>query len=139
MKLNPECIRSVLLEIEKQHEIHITDENDVVFEPLWIENLYKTLPKYSKEDIFYTLFNLDQAGYISSNLLDGDDTVQMYAVNYITFEGHEFLEKIRTEDQWKTLKGILGAARNYSLDAINQAANGVASAAISKLVEKYVP
>lgn len=131
MKLNPDCVRNVLLKIEEEHKIHIDDDNDVTFEPVWLETLYNAFPGTPKEDIFYTLFNLEQAGYVCSNLLDENTASEMYAVNYITFSGHEFLERIRNEKNWNAAKGILAAVRNYSLDAINQAANGIATAAIT--------
>lgn len=71
--------------------------------------------------------------------MNAGDEIVMFGVRYMTYEGHEFLDKIRDPERWKTVKSITGALRSFALDAINQAANGVASAAISKLVEKYVP
>lgn len=139
MKLNPDCIRAVMMEIEKRHIITVNDDNDVTFEILWIEALYEALPEYTKEDIFYSVHNLEQAGYVSTSSHTGDDAIDMCAINFMTYEGHEFLDKIRDPERWKAVKSIMGAVRAFALDAVNQAANGIASAAISKLVEKYIP
>lgn len=136
MKLNPDCIRDVMLEIEKRHKVTIDDENNAVFEMLWVDELYKALPKHSKEDVFYTLYNLDQAGYVSISTDEGDDAITMCVVNYMTYSGHEFLEKIRDSKAWKHIKGAGSAVGNFSLSLINQVANGVATAFINEYLAK---
>lgn len=93
MKLNNDCIRAVMLEIEKRHKVTVDEENNASFDTLWIDELYDALPQYTKEDIFYSLYNLDQAGYVSISTDSGDDAITMCAINYMTYSGHEFLEK----------------------------------------------
>lgn len=137
MKLNADCIRAVLLKIEEQHQITVDEEGGVSIETLDVEDLYPLLPDFSKEDIFYSLFNLDQAGYVELYSLDAGDEIVMYGIRYMTYAGHEFLDKIRDPERWTKVKSITSAARSFALDAINQAANGVASAAINALIEKY--
>ena len=139
MKLNPDCIRAVLIAIEDCHKISIDEDGDVSMESLPVEDIYNALPDFSREDIFYSLFNLDQGGYVETYSTDAGDEIVMYGIRYMTYEGHEFLDKIRDPERWKTVKSIARGVRSFALDAINQAANGVATAAISKMVEKYVP
>lgn len=134
MKLNPDCIRDVMLEIEKRHKVTIDEENNASFEMLWIDELYEALPKHSKEDIFYTLYNLDQAGYVSISTDEGDDAVTMCAINYMTYSGHEFLEKIRTPKVWKHIMKAGQAVGSFSLALMNQ----VGSTVLTTLVGEYL-
>lgn len=138
VKLNTECIRDILLEIEKQQRITIDEDNNVIFEMLWVEDLYKSLSDYTKEDIFYALHNLDQAGYVKTNLISGDDVLAMYGINYITYEGHNFLDKIRDPKAWKYVKNAGAAIGNMSLAVINQVANGVTTAFIDSYLKGNV-
>lgn len=136
MKLNPDCIRAVMLEIEKNHSLTVDEENSVSFDMFWIEKLYELLPKYSKEDIFYSVFNLEQAGYISTTTRGGDNAITLCIINYMTYAGHEFLEKIRDPKVWKCIKGAGSAIGNFSLALINQIANGVTTALLDAYIAK---
>lgn len=139
MKLNPDCIRAVMLKIEELHQISVDDEGGVSIESMDVEDLYNALPDFSKADIFYSLFNLNQGGYVEAFSIDAGDEILVYGVRYMTYAGHEFLDKIRDPERWTKVKAVTSAARSFALDAINQAANGIASAAITTLVEKYGP
>lgn len=136
MKLNNDCMRDVLLKIEQLQGVCVDAENDVSLEPLWVEDLYKSLPKSKKEDIFYALFNLDQAGYVKTNLICGDDTGLGYVVSCLTFEGHNFLDKIRDPKAWKYIKTAGAAIGNFSLSVINQIASGVTTAFIDSYIAR---
>lgn len=137
MKLNPDCIRAVLLEIEKSWVLGTDAEENVIMEALCIDDLYTALPKFSREDIFYSLFNLDQAGFVKADILwaDGGVAVDCY-IEYMTYAGHQFLDGIRDPRTWSFIKSGLSAVRNFSLDAINALASGVTSGAVSAYLEK---
>ena len=137
MKLNNDCIRAVMLEIEKRHKVTVDEENNASFEILWVDALYEALPQYTKEDIFYSLYNLDQAGYVSISTNSGDNAIYMCAINSMTYAGHEFLEKIRDPKAWRYIKGVGSAIGNFSLALINQTANGVATAFINEYLTKH--
>ena len=137
MKLNTDCIREVMLEIEKLLAISTDPRGNLQMGFLDIEDLYKALPGYSKEDIFYTLSNLEQAGYVDLNVTWADGGILMYCeINCMTYAGHEFLAKIRDSQRWKAVKNGVSAIRDYSLSAIASVAEGIANAAISKFIDK---
>ena len=136
MKLNADCMRDVMLKIELLQAITVDEENNVSFEPLWIDDLYQTLPKHDKRDIFYALYNLDQAGYVSTNMIKGDDSSLGYVVNYITYEGHNFLDRIRDPKAWRYIKTAGSAIGNFSLSVINQIASGVTTAFIDSYLKE---
>lgn len=135
-KLNPDCIRAVMLQIEKEWAIKDDGHGHMVFGSLGLLQLCKSLPDYTKEDIFYTLYNLEQAGYIKAQISWSNGTVYRCVVNYMTYTGHEFLNGIRDPKHWAVIKSGINAVRNYSLDAINAIAGGITSAAISAYIEK---
>lgn len=53
-------------------------------------------------------------------------------VNYITYEGHEFLETIKPETVWKKTVGIAGKIGNFSLQMLAKISEGVATAFLNK-------
>lgn len=136
MKLNADCIRDVLLELEKSLTYRTDEEGRLEKNSVSLHELDCVLIRYTKEDIFYTLSNLDQAGYIKMTIKGAGNSIYLCLVNCITFQGHEFLEKIRNDQSWVKVKAGAAAIRNYSLDAISAIANGVASAAIAAYFEK---
>ena len=136
MKLNTDCIRAVMLEIEKSLKITVDAAGVIQMDDLSICSLYVALPKYDKADIFYALFNLEQAGYLDLTTIWADGGLALdCTINHMTFEGHEFLDRIRDPKHWSVIKSGLSAVRNYSLDAINAIAGGVTSAAIAAYLE----
>ena len=136
MKLNADCIRDVLLELENSLSYRTNEEGHLERVFVSLHDLDCILIKYHKEDIFYTLTNLEQAGYIEMTAQWSGSGLYRCVVNCITFRGHEFLEKIRDNQSWDKVKAGVAAVRNYSLDAISAIANGIASAAISAYFEK---
>lgn len=136
MVLNSDCVRDVLIAIEKMQHYVTNEDEEIVEEDLLIEDIYSALPMYNKEDIYYTLFSLDQAGLVSISVQWTSNSLSFCAINYLTFSGHEFLAKIRDTDRWHGIKKALPAIRNYSLDAINAISQGMTSSAISAFLEK---
>lgn len=136
MVLNSDCVRDVLIAIEKMQHYVTNEDGEIVKEYLLIEDIYSELPMYSKEDIYYTLFSLDQAGLVNISAQWASDSLYFCAINYLTFSGHEFLAKVRDADRWHGIKNALPAIRNYSLDAINAISQGMTSAAISAFLAK---
>lgn len=135
MKLNHECIRSVMLKIEELQQYVLSDDGNIENHALHFEPLCKALPKFSKEDIFYSLDIMEQAGYISLSTNWANNRLYGCAVNYMTFAGHEFLDSIRDPKHWRTIKNGLSAVCNFSLSTISSIAEGVTTAAISAYLQ----
>ena len=136
MKLNSDCIRDVLLALEKSLTYRTDEEGRLEKSTVSLHELDCILIRYTKEEIFYTLSNLEQAGYIQMTVNWAGNSIYRCFVSCITFQGHEFLEKIRSDQSWNKVKAGAAAIRNYSLDAISAIANGVTSAAITAYFEK---
>ena len=131
MKLNLDCIRSVMLISEKH--LKFEPVGDVLAQnSLSLEQACSLLPDYSKEDIFYSIYNLEQAGYLAvSTQRASGGIIYSCEIKDITYRGHEFLNHIRDDGQWRKVRSAANAVRDFSLSAIEAIAEGVTSAAIS--------
>lgn len=134
MKLNNEYIRDILLYLEKCDYYVVNNDNDVITNPIWFETICNHFDTYKKHELYYALSNLEQAGYINLSKSSSGNTITC-AVNFITFEGHEFLNSIKDEHNWSKIQSGLNVLRNYSLAAIQSVATGVTDAAI----QSYLP
>lgn len=136
MKLNTDCVRDVMLALESKLDL-CEAHNSYQFVACGVDSIcWSSLKgKYPETEVAYTVLQLAESGYIVTNsqslcnkslgLLD------VGSVLYITPKGHEFIERIRDNDRWKTVKKGASAIRDYSLSALSSIAEGVTSAAIS--------
>lgn len=134
MKLNPDCIRDVMLAIEIVQNV----DHDL--------NLYHTdlthiaqaesLSKYPEEDIAYTILMLTDGGLLTAKPTYADGKIYSLYVSGLTFAGHQYLEKIRNADRWVKVKSIGDKIGDYSLSAIEKIAEGVTSAALDKFLKQ---
>ena len=96
MKINEECIRDVLSYLVDNLTIQISN-NRGDFNSISLLSLMKNFEeKYSKEDIWYSIYNLSQDGFIETNDVrkqsrNGFAFVDIYNV---THRGHQFNEII---------------------------------------------
>lgn len=118
MKLNYDCVRSVLLAVEKAEMI---DEN-LSLTPLKVFELFDGLPEYKDNEILYTVEKLKEAGYINAALQFAAGHFIDGAVSSITYSGHEYLDNIREPEVWRKVKAMLKNAGAITLPLISQAA-----------------
>lgn len=134
MKLDMKCVRDVLLFLESEQYIITNDLGNVETVGSWMPHICESLPQYSQETIYYTLARLEEGGYLSISTQWVGNGLNLCCVNYITFAGHEFLEKIRPDTVWEKTSKIAGKVGNFSLQMIGKIAEGVATAYINKLI-----
>lgn len=122
MKLNHECIRDLMLYLEKNlsynNEITINDINEL---------------DYMSEELLYTSERLIEAGYIKAHIQSyiSDEFPTIY-VQAITYSGHELLDNIRDNSVWNKIKNKISGLASVSVPIINS----VASTVISELILK---
>lgn len=123
MKLDVKCVRSVLLEMEKEPLNQSLDFGE----------LKRRLPQYSEDELHYACYKLYEAGYIHALRVDMDNVTAPYfpSLNDITFKGHEFLNNIRDDTVFQKALGIAGKAGSFSLETVAQAASAVIAGVIS--------
>lgn len=98
MRINYDCIRDVLLALED----NIVLDEDLDPNEIIISDLQEILPDYSIQDIAYSLEMLKEADYIHTG--DNDINTIGIKVTGITFEGHKYLDTIRTSAVWEETK-----------------------------------
>ena len=124
MKLNYDCVRSVLLTVEKSKTI----DEELNINPVTVETIFEQLPKYEDNEIFpkYTIDRYEQklkeAGYINAALHFAAGHFIDGAVSSITYSGHEYLDNIREPEVWRKVKTMLKNAGATTLPLISQAA-----------------
>lgn len=131
MKLNLDCMRDILLEMEKLELNH----------RLSFRDLSRKLPSYSQDVLQYNCAKLYEAHLADATAvnLNGLSTPYIADLVDITFAGHQFLEKVRDDERFSKTKSIASALRDYSLSAICSIAEGVSSAAISAYFSNASP
>lgn len=94
MKLNPDCIRDVLLFVEEHTDLnhHVTISR---------ENSELLIPGYSAEEIMYHAEQCNLSGFFqraTHNILGN------ISISYLSPKGHEFLDNIRPVPVWEKIK-----------------------------------
>ncbi|MBC2023298.1 DUF2513 domain-containing protein [Listeria booriae] len=99
MKLNHDCIRDLLLELEVKLEPHKHLSYPAIKD-------FNTCKKYSLDDVTYSISKLKDAGYLIASLQNGLDGLYNLTVDGITWEGHKFLDTIRDNKIWRDTKSV---------------------------------
>lgn len=124
MKLNHDCVRSVLLAIE-----------DTEFEDsITIDYLKNKLNDFSEEEIIYTCLKLHEANYIEAITVPRlkSHLPGINRILQITWDGHQFLDTIRDNEVWSTTKTVLSKVSSASLTFASSVASQVLTNMISK-------
>ncbi len=117
MKLNPDCVRDILLSIEDACDL----------EKYWTYKQSspnpKLFPKYSHEEILYHVRYCANAELIYKVISPDDGSI--IKIEDLTPHGHEFLANIRENKVWNGVKAIAVKVGSTSLDALTQIASNV--------------
>lgn len=117
MKLNPDCIRDILLEVEEQ-----TDFYDCMM--YYIEEQKpKRWQKYDHSELIYHVRQCENSGLILGvQYLEGGDCI---IVEDLSPAGHQFLANVRQDTIWNHTKEIAGKIGSKSLDTLLQISTSV--------------
>lgn len=130
MELNKDCVRDVLLSCEEMLKM----DEEGYMNSLSHEELEQVLPNYKTEDIIYTVVKLKEAGFLDVKVTRASGNILVdVRINDITFTGHEFLNDIRDDNNWKKVKEIAKSVGAFSINMIAQIAVGVIQTNISAL------
>ena len=117
MELNVNCVRAILLEMEKCPFGEI----------LTFEQLEEKLPRFSEEELRYSCFKLCEAGYINAtHFKPWGETIPFFCeLRDITSQGHEFLDNIRNDTVFGKLLKVTGDIGSGSLEIAAQVASAL--------------
>lgn len=126
MKRDMDLIRLILLKIEEEYR-------STAIINLEIEG-------YDKETVAYHCKILNDADWISYYDADyADDEINDFVVGSLTWDGHDYLDKIRDNSQWKKVKDTISKhGLSFAVDTVKiistafvtAAAEGVANSII---------
>lgn len=122
MKLNPNCIRDILIAVEENTGYHIYLDYPTE------RDKCPSLSNYEDDEIRYHIYQCYKSGLIEfagKEDLDGN-----IPINDLTPAGHSFLANIRSDNVWSDVKKVSSKIGSTSLSALIQIANGVVSALI---------
>lgn len=121
MKLNPDCVRDILLSAEdkcdflKPWDYHNGETN------FYLKN-------YSHEEIAYHIRQCELSRLLEAvEYNNGGDWI---TITDLTPDGHKFLADIRSDTVWKDVKEVSKKVGSSSLASLSQIASGIISAII---------
>ena len=136
MKLNPDCVRDVLLYLEDKLEYVDRYDTAVQRNKIEINRIAKDLHTkygYEENDVNYATELLLEAHYIKSDKITqgADGAVFRCPINGITWEGHKLLESIRPKSIWEATKQGASKLGIMSVHALSTIAMSVTQAVIT--------
>ena len=129
MKLKHDCVRDVLIYCED----HLIFGENLSWNPLSLEKFCKELPKYSREDLAYTLYLLAEADFLETHITEADGGIYGIFVYRITYIGHEFIDTIRPDTVWKKIQKAITALGSASLPVIQSLGSQYATELLTHL------
>lgn len=123
MKLNPDCVRDILLVIEEQSNFEASVDFDC-------RNLHGLEQNYTYDEVIYHLRQCKWSGFFSKSAFDALDG---FCVEDLSPKGHEFIENIRKDTVWNGVKSVAGKVGATSLSALVQISSNV----VSELIKSY--
>lgn len=139
MRLNKECIRDVLLYIEKEciyydHPNFGRQLKNVGYPNLCEDEL---LLKYDKYDVYYTISKLFEGQYIEGYVIPQKDysNFNHAIIEGLTLRGHDLLDNIRPETVWQETRSILGKVGDFSLGIMSQVAGETMASYIKAMMK----
>lgn len=124
MKLNPDCIRDILIEVESQTTFSS--------EFLYPDDNSESLSKYCEDEIFYHIKQCELSGLVTkvSWFLGG-----ACCIDDLSPSGHEFLANIRIDTNWNKTKEVAKRVGSFSLKTLKDISVQVISEVIKKSFE----
>ncbi len=119
MRLNPDCIRDILLYVEENTDAKIESVN--------VDSLHEKLSKYDSNTLFYHIRKMDSANFFD-DVYYADNEPQ--EISSLSWHGHEFIENIREDKNWNETKSIAKKIGSQSVTALTNIASNLIAALI---------
>lgn len=118
MKLNPDCVRDILLYCEAE----TAPQKVVSLSPYEMAQTLGDGKKYSEDEIMYHLSQCNMSGFF---VKFSKDIYGNCSIIDISPKAHSFLANIHEDTIWNSVKTVAGKIGTRSLDAIVQIASNV--------------
>lgn len=120
MKLNPDCVRDILLYVEECTDYHVA----CCISP---KSLKPPLDSYPSNVVMYHVEQCIMSNYFSKSSVDISNNVTIKGLSPV---GHQFIDNVRSDTIWNDVKVVSSKVGTKSLDALMQIATGVITALI---------
>lgn len=126
MQREMDLIRAILFAIEDKYLDTYLSSNDI------------TIEGYDVKAIGYHCALLKDAGLIADYSGDySDDELKDFSVGRLTWDGHELLDKIKSDTVWNKTKDVIGKRGiPFVLDAIKEITTAVTSSMIQAALHR---
>ena len=124
MRLNPDCMRDVLLVVEEHLPLN---------DSLPMTDLISLLPNYSEDELTYTCLKLNEANLLNIFKVDYPGGAFVNDIREITYAGHNFLENVRDPSLWEKIKQKANSVGSLSVDVVLAVAANVISNHVNSL------
>ncbi len=128
MRLNPECIRDILLTVEETGNFSSTIQYDT-------SDDYPRLSKYSEEEFLYHVNQCKESGYFLSCKISPDAS-HIVMIRDLSPKAHEFLANVRNDSIWGKVKDVSKKLGLDSIKSIAQIAASIASETIKARISE---
>ncbi len=136
MKLNPDCIRDVLLYLEEHLTYNHDREYGIEHKSITLTTIVKQVHKdhnYEPDDIKYSIEKLLEIEYIVSDKMTtgNNKSIISCSISDISYDGHQFLNTIRPDTVWQATKKGASKLGIMSMHALSSIAMKVTEVIIS--------
>ncbi|WP_101698533.1 DUF2513 domain-containing protein [Clostridium minihomine] len=115
MRLNPDCVRDILLYIENAPYREIITPEEIV----------ENVSGYNLDEIEYACEKLEEGNLINADIKTYSDGNLAIYISSISYNGHQFLENIRKDEIWDGVKNVASKIGTNSLSALSQISSSV--------------
>ena len=125
MKRDMELIRKLLIQIEEKYV------------DVWLDPSEVAIESYDFETIAYHCSILHDAGFVYDYKGQyANNRLHFFAVSRLTWEGHEFLDKIRSDTVWNRTKSIMvKEGLPFAIDVIKEIASAVTTSMVKSALQ----
>lgn len=146
MKINPNCVRDVMMFLEDNLSVE-QGPGKIMFVSVSLNKILSNEDirvTYSWEEITYSLFQLIEDGYIVSNCNPTERKIhyelKIGDILYITPKGHKFISSIKDKEAWANkISPLFSKLGSVSLSVIETVASGITSAMLDKYIHGGIP
>lgn len=124
MRLNPDCIRDILLTVEEH-----TDRDRTMEYPSQSPEQYKELVNYSQDVVLYHIGQCSLSKLFTDVLWYEDNNC---VIDDLSPKGHEYIAIIRDNTNWEKTKRIARDVGSLSLNTLIQIGTSVISDLLNK-------
>lgn len=131
MELNKDCVRDILLKCEELLQMN----DDGTMNILQSNELKEALPHYDLSVIKYSVLKMKESQLIDVKInAFYNSLVSDFLIYDITYFGHEFLDRIKDDNNWNKVKDVAKKVGSSSIDVLLQIATGVLTNKINNCI-----